>query len=622
MKFYGCVVFLATFSPHVWGTEVPPVRYHIETVAGSGRTGDGGPATAAQFSNIQGVAVDPLGNLYLSDTDHHRVRKVAVSGTVTTIAGTGGSGFSGDGGAATDAQLSFPYGLALDGSGNLYVADLGNQRVRRVAADGVITTVAGTGRKASSPDGFAPLETSLLSPRNVAVDTRGNLYIVEFEGHRVRRLTPDGKLSTIAGTGVAGLNGDGFPAVAAQLSFPAGLAFDRFGALYIADSGNNVVRKVFADGIIGTALGRNPGTVVFGPLAVAVDAGGTVYVGDSTFRVAAYTPAGKWIQYAGSGAPGFAGDGGPANAATLNAVNDLAADVNGSLYIADGVRVRRVGPDTAIRTVAGDGYMHSVGDGEPATAAQLHQPAAIALDSSGNLFIADAGTQRVRMVTGNGMMTTLAGTGMAARGTVDGGLAATAPLNSPMGVAVDAAGNVTVADAFNHRIVQITSVQITSAHLLRTVAGTGTGGVSADGLPPLLSELRGPRGVCLDRAGILYIVDTSNHRVLRLGVGGVLQTVAGNGSRGYSGDRGAARLAQLEHAQRVRLRFARQPLSQRYGQSLHSQGDGGRRDLDCGRRRRGRSIGRRGRGGQRPPGIAVRDRDRRQRPYLHWRYRQ
>jgi uncharacterized protein (TIGR03437 family) len=540
MKRYTCVLVFAIGSPQAWGADAARVTYHVETVAGSSRIGDGGPALAAQFSNIQGIAVDRLGNLYLSDTDHHRVRKVS-AGIVITIAGTGVAGFSGDGGSALTAQLNFPYGLALDSAGNVYVADLGNQRVRRISPDGVIATVAGTGRKASSADGAAPTDTSLLSPRNVAVDAAGNLYIAEFEGQRVRKLTPDGKLATVAGTGVAGWSGDGNRATAAQIDYPAGMAFDRAGALYFADSGNNAVRKVYADGSIGTVLGRNPGTALYTPLALAVDPAGTLYVGDSTFEVLAYTTAGKWINYAGIGGPGFSGDGGRAASAALNSVNDVAADLNGNLFIADGVRVRRVDPSGIIVTVTGDGYLHSVGDGGPATMAELYLPSALTLDSAGNLFIADSGTERVRQVTPDGAVTTLAGTGVAARGAADGSPAAGVALNTPMGVAMDSSGNVLVADTYNHRI-----VLVAPAHAMRAVAGTGTSGASPDGTVPLVAQLRGPRAVCADHAGNLFIVDTSNHRVLRLAPGGTLQTAAGNGSPGSAGDDGAARFAQLD----------------------------------------------------------------------------
>jgi uncharacterized protein (TIGR03437 family) len=516
------------------------VPYHVETVAGSSLIGDGGPSLAAQFSNIQGIAVDRLGNFYLSDTGHHRIRKVS-GGVVTTIAGTGVAGFGGDGGSALNAQLNFPYGLALDSAGNLYVADLANQRVRRIGTDGVITTVAGTGRKASSPDGAAPTSTSLLSPRNVAVDAAGNLYIAEFDGQRVRKLTPGQKLTTVAGTGVAGWSGDGGLATAAQIDYPAAMAFDRAGALYFADSGNNAVRKIYADGTIGTILGRNPGTALYTPLALAVDPAGALYVGDSTFVVRALTAAGKWIASAGTGAPGFSGDGGSATSAALTSVNDLAADLNGNLYIADGVRVRRVDPSGNIVTVAGDGYLHWVGDGGPAMMAQLYLPSAVALDSMGNLYIADSGTERVRQVTPDGNMSTLAGTGAAAQGIADGSPAGAVALNTPMGVAMDSSGNRLVADTYNHRVLLITPLGA-----IHALAGSGTSGDSPDGTVPLVAQLRGPRAVCTDHTGILYIVDTSNHRVLRLAPGGTLQTAAGNGSVGYAGDEGPARFAQLD----------------------------------------------------------------------------
>jgi uncharacterized protein (TIGR03437 family) len=542
MKYYVCLrtlVGLLLACPQAWGASVPRI-YRIETVAGSGLNGDQGSATAAQISNVQGIAMDRFGNLYLSDTDNHRVRRVSPSGIITTVAGTGVAGFSGDGGTATAAQLNLPYGLAIDYNGNLYIADLGNQRVRRVGPDGTIATVAGDGRRASSPDGGAAAQASLLSPRNLAVDDAGTLYISEFEGHRVRRVATDGKISTAAGTGQAGYRGDGSAATGALVSYPAGLAVDRSGALYIADSGNNRIRKIYPSGTIGTVLGGSPSTALSAPIAVAVDAAGTIYTADASFVVRSFTLAGKWQDFAGIGAPAFNGDGGLATKASLTAVHDLlASPYNTSVYIADGVRVRWVDLAGVIRTCAGDGYVHSVGDGLQATLANLNQPSAVALDLAGNLFIADTGTQRVRQVVKKGTISTAAGTGVAGIG-AEGAIASIAPLNFPMGVAVDPSGNLLIADSYNHRI-----RQVTPDGRIRTVAGTGVSGYGADGSPPLTVALRGPRGVCTDRGGTLYVVDTSNHRVLRIPVGGVVQTVAGNGSPGDGGDGGQASLAQL-----------------------------------------------------------------------------
>jgi uncharacterized protein (TIGR03437 family) len=514
----------------------PPPSYRIETMAGSSNLGDGGPATAAQFGTIKGVAIDPWGNLFVADTDHHRIRKISAAGIVTTLSGTGTAGFSGDGGPAAAAQLNQPYGIAVDLAGYVYVADLGNSRVRRIAPDGAISTYAGNGVAGSGGDGGAAIDAHLMQPRNVAVDSLGNLYIAEFGGHRVRRVSPDGKIATVAGTGIAGFNLDG-PAASTQLNAPAGLAIDRSGALLIADSANNRVRRL-AQGSVTTAGGPWTGST---PVTVAADLNGTIYMADAgPILDAKPTNAGnQWTRIAGTGGSGFSGDGGLATQAVLSAVWDVAADAQGNVYLADGSRVRRIDRHAMIQTVAGDGYLQAVGDGLPATSAMLLEPAAAALDGKGNLYIADTGTNRVRQVGPSGIMRTFAGTGLAGPGP-DQTNAVKSTLCSPMSLAIGPAGNLFIADTYNQRI-----RMVDANGLISTAAGTGVAGRGAEGLPAGQMNLRTPRGICLDRAGTLYVVDTGNHRVLRVLPRGTTQTAAGNGSPGDAGDGGVAALAQL-----------------------------------------------------------------------------
>ena len=519
MKRHLYLLLALAWTPAARGAAAPSVVYRIETVAGSARIGDGGPATAAQISNIQGIAVDRWGNLYLADTDNHRVRKISPSGVIGTLAGTGVAGFSGDGGPAAAAQLNLPYGLAADLAGYVYVADLGNDRVRRIGPDGVITTVAGNGIRGSSGDGGAATGAQLLTPRNVVVDAAGNLYFSEFEGHRVRKVTPDGKISTVAGTGVAGFRGDGGQAVNAQFAFPAGLAVDRLGALYVADSQNNRVRKILAGGVISTVVGGSPITAIWTPVAVAVDVAGTLYVADPGF-LRSYTAAGAWTNLLWGGA------------------NDLAVDLNGVLYISVGVHVRRMASGQ-IQTVAGDGYLHAIGDGGLATDALLFQPSAIALNSAGSLYIADTGTQRVRQVLPTGVIQTLAGTGVPGPA-ADNVVASTATFESPAGVALDAAGDILIADTGNYRI-----REVGADGRIHNLVGTAAGGVGAEGLPPAQTQLNATRGVCTGRGGTLFVVDTGNNRVLQAAPQPLVVTAAGNGAPGDAGDGGPARLAQL-----------------------------------------------------------------------------
>ena len=529
-------VFVAAVS---LAAQTPQTAYRITTVAGSSSIGDGGPATAAQVGNIQGIAVDRSGNVYLSDTDHGLVRKIDTKGIITTIAGNGSAGYGGDGGPATSAALNLPYGVAVDLAGNVYIADLGNQRVRRIAPNGTITTVAGTGVKGSLGDGGLAENAQLMSPRNVAVDAAGNLYISEFEGHRVRLVSPSGKISTVAGTGIAGFRGDGGLATTAQISYPAGLSVDRSGDIYLADSGNQRIRKIIPGGIISTVVGGTPSMVLLTPVGVAVDNYGDIYVADSSDVIHEATFAGGWVAIAGNGSPGFTGDGGPAAKAQLTAARDLAIDTSGDLFIADGIRIREINQQGMIETVAGDGFLHSVGDGGAATQAILNQPMSAALDRFGNLYIADSGTERVRVVAPSGIISTLAGTGIAGYNG-DQIPAATANLYSPMDMSTDVYGDIYIADTYNHRI-----REVGSGGTISTFAGTGTGGEGQDGLPPSQTQLRGPRGVCIGLNGVIYIVDTSNHRVVSVPPNGNASVIAGNGTAGLGGDGGPARLAEL-----------------------------------------------------------------------------
>jgi trimeric autotransporter adhesin len=533
-------VFCLLLAVITAGATAPSLVYRIDTLAGSSSIGDNGPAVSAQIGNIQGIAVDHLGIIYLSDTDRNLIRKIDVKGIITTIAGTGVAGYGGDGGPATAAQINLPYGLAADLSGNVYFADLGNNRVRRIAPDGSITTTAGTGVKGSLGDGGLAANAQLMTPRNVAVDAAGNLYISEFEGHRIRKVTTDGKIATIAGVGVAGFRGDGGFAVNAQIAYPCGLTVDRSGNLYFADSQNQRIRKILPGGIISTVLGGSTAIDLLTPVAVAVDGAEDIYTADASGMVHIYTVAGAWNVVAGTGAPGFAGDGGPASKALLTNPRDLALDLAGDLFIADGIRIREVNLLGIIQTVAGDGYLHAVGDGGLATMALLNQPLGVALDHLGNLYIADSGSERVRQVAPSGVIATFAGTGVAGYQS-DNVPAATAELYSPMGVTTDAYGDVYIADSYNHRIREVVQNGI-----IVTYAGTGTGGSGPEDLLAAQTQLRGPRGVCISRAGVVYIVDTSNHRVLSAPPAGLVQNAAGNGTAGFAGDGGPASTAELD----------------------------------------------------------------------------
>ena len=525
----------------------------ITTFAGRPAFVDGGPATAARLTSPYGVAVDGAGNLYIADVSNHRIRKVDSTGTITTIAGTGELGFSGDGGPAVEAELYNPRGVAVDGAGNLYIAESGNERIRKVDSTGTITTIAGTGERGFSGDGGPAVEAELYNPYGVAVDGAGNLYIADYSNHRIRKVDSTGTITTVAGTGQYGFSEDGVPATAVRLAFPRGVAVDGAGNLYIADTSNDRIRKVDSTGTITTIAGTGRfgfsgdgglavGAELYNPAGVAVDGAGNLYIADTfNHRIRKVDSTGTITTIAGTWERGFSGDGGPATAARLAFPRGVAVDGAGNVYIAayGNKRIRKLDSTGTITTIAGTGGRGFSGDGGPAVEAELRNPSGVAVDGAGNLYIADTFNHRIRKVDSTGTITTVAGTGQYGFGG-DGGPATAVRLAYPDDVAVDGAGNLYIAESSDDRV-----RKVDSTGTITTIAGTGRFGFRGDGGPAVKADLFNPSGVAVDGAGNLYIADVSNHRIRKVDSTGTITTIAGTGGSGFSGDGGPAVEAKL-----------------------------------------------------------------------------
>ena len=572
----------------------------IYTIAGrTDDDGDNGPAVQARLARTAGVAADKFGNLYIADYSNNRIRRVDASGTITTVAGTGKRGYGGDGGPAVAAQLDGPVGVLVDESGNLYVGDSGNHRIRRVDASGTITTVAGNGERGYSGDGGPAVAAQLHWPEDLAMDKSGNLYIADTSNQRIRRVDASGTITTIAGNGGRGYGGnDGRPAVQVSVTWPSALAVDSSGNLYIAASGDYRILRVNASGIITTVAGTGEegdsgdgGPAVAARLGVAIgialDGAGNLYIADTdNNRIRRVDASGTITTIAGTDAGGFGGDGGPAVRASLLSPIRLALDSSGNLYVADGGngRIRRVDTSGTITTVAGIGASSYRGDGGPAVRAWLYDPLRIAFDRSGNLYIADSANRRVRRVDTSGTITTVAGTGENGYGG-DGGPAVEAQLGRPTGVAVDGSGNLYISDSLNHRIRRVSAsgtittvvpeiiqpqglavdgsgnlyiaqvsrvLRLDASGTITTVAGTGEIGLSGgDGGPAVEATLGIPGDVALDASGNLYIADSYNHRIRRVDTSGIITTVAGIGSGIDEGGAGPATEAVLNNPRAV-----------------------------------------------------------------------
>ena len=513
-------------------------RYLMRSVAGSTAVTDGIPAASASINDPYGVAVDSLGNLYVADSGNERIRKVDLSGIITTLAGTGDWGYSGDGGAATEAQLSLPLGVGVDSLGNVYIADNRNARVRKVDLSGIITTLVGTGERGRSGDGGPATEAQLVHPTDVATDAAGNVYIPD--GSRVRKVDPSGIITTLAGTVERGFSGDGGPANQAQLSRATDVALDSAGNIFIADSHNHRVRKVDPAGIIATVAGTGergfsgdggPATEarLSYPGALAVDSSGNVLVEDG-FRVRRIDPSGIITTLAGPGEEGVLGDGGPATEARLSFVSGLAADASGNVYVASRLhrRIRKIDASGTITTLVGTGFWKDAEVPGPSLAAShvFLGPLGAAVDTSGNLFFID--DYRIWKLSPSGFVSLVAGTG--ARGDAgDGGPATEAEFRFPGELDIDASGNIYVSDSPSHRV-----RKIDASGTITTLVGTGEAGISGDGGPAAEAHLWLPTSVAVDGSGNVYV--TEYNRVRKINPSGIITTLAGSGGRGYSED--------------------------------------------------------------------------------------
>ena len=530
----------------------------ISTIAGNGINGfggDGGPATAAEISYAAGVAVDKMGNVYFSDMANLRMRKISTSGIISTIAGNGTAGYGGDDSAATIAMINYAWGVCVDTSGNIYFSDGSNNRIRKINTSGIITTVAGNGAAGFSGDGGPATAAELNSPWGLCVDKGGNVIIADVMNNRIRKISPAGIITTIAGDSVAGRTGDGGAATLAELTSPYGVATNKNGNICLID-GNNLavnVRMINDSGIIRTIAGNTSfgytgdgtaatATLLGEPVDCFVDSTGNMYIADQyNYRIRKVNTSGIISTFAGTGAAGYSGDGGPATAATMNRIWSVTGDNRGNIYFSDynNFVVRKITSSGIISTVAGNNTAGYGGDHGPATAAMINSPAKLAFDNNGNLYIGDWGNQVVRKVDTAGIITTVVGTG-ANGNTGDGGPATAAELSGPSSIIFDHSGNMYIGDLWNNNI-----RKVDTAGIIHTIAGNGAAGYAGDGGPATAAEFNGIQDIAFDRFENIYIADQNNNVIRKINTSGIVSTFAGNDTAGFLGDGGSVGAAEF-----------------------------------------------------------------------------
>jgi sugar lactone lactonase YvrE len=484
-----------------------------------------GIGTLAEFWGPSGIATDLQGNMYVTDSYNQCVRKISPSGLVSIVAGNGIRGYVD--GPGSVAEFNQPNGIAVDGQGNIYIGDSQNFRLRKISPGGTVTTLAGNGIPGST-DGLGSIAQFSYMP-SLAADGQGNLYLPDQVSNKIRKITPAGEVSTIAGNGTPGY-ADGQGPVA-EFNQPADVIVDSVGNLYVADQGNNCIRKVNSAGLVSTLAGNltkanvdgPSGTAEFSePCAEVMDNYGNLYVGQfGDNRIREITSAGSVVTIAGNGMPGFVN--GPALEAEFQGIFGLTADFRGNLFVADFVnnQIRKIQLGGTVGTFAGNGVPGFVdGAGE---FAQFYQPTGVATDLQGNIYVTDAGNNCIRKITPDAKVSTLAGSGIAGFADGKGNIA---EFNLPYGIAADLQGNLFVADDINNRI-----RKIDPTGSVTTIAGTGAPGF-IDG-PGSSAQFNVPDAVAVDAGGNLFVADVANNCIRRISASGIVSTVAGDGRPGF-----------------------------------------------------------------------------------------
>lgn len=513
----------------------------ITTVAGGGTdSGNNIPATSAALSPFA-LAFDSSGGMYVADPSGNRIFRIA-DGLLSNFAGNGALGSQGDGGPALFASLAAPIGLAIDAAGSLLITEMLGNRVQKIQ-NGIITTVAGSGARGPLGDNGPATSAQFYYPVGLAISPSGNIYVADGYNSRVRRIS-NGAITTAVGTGMQGFAGDGGPPNLAQLAGPAALAFDRAGNLYIADQWNHRIRKV-QDGIITTLIGTTDpldssaaAVRLLGPRGLAVDADGDVYIAELLAGRIRKVSNGATSLLPGISVGSLDGTSNPSSLSSF--IANLLVDSHGDLYFTDERSSQVLKWSHGVVTViAGSGRAGFSGDGYAARNANLWPPLSLALDSAGNLYIGDGGNSRVRKIT-NGIITTVAGTGVQGF-SGDGGPAVEARLSVPWGIAIDTSDNLYIADYGNGRVRKV------AGGVMSTVAGSGAfihnGETRTTG--PALSLSIYPAAVAVDSRGDIFIVDAP---FIRKVSNGVISTVAGQADGGLSGDDGPALQARLSNS--------------------------------------------------------------------------